>query len=199
MARASNKLTARTAAALTAPGRHSDGGSLDLAIDGEGDSLRRRWLFLFNWNGKRREMGLGGFPVVSLAEARKARDDAERLVRDGRDPIATRDRAREESATKPTFGKCADDVIAAKESQWRNEKHRWQWRHTLEVYAAPLHSLPVDEVDTAAILNVLKPLWSEKPETASRLRGRIEAVLDAAKAIRTMNAKSARGGASRMS
>jgi integrase len=182
MARSRNKLTARSAAALVAPGRHSDGGQLYLTIDGQGVSMRRRWLFLFQWNGKRREMGLGGFPAVSLAEARKARDDAERMVREGKDPIAARDLARDELATKPTFGSIADDLIAAKESQWRNEKHRWQWRHTLEVYAATLRTRPVDEVDTAAVLEVLKPLWSEKPETASRLRGRIEAVLDAAKA-----------------
>jgi integrase len=191
MARARNKLTAKQAVTLTAPGRHSDGGSLYLVIDGQGEAMRRRWLFLFQWNGKRREMGLGSAAVVSrsenklvtpLAKAREARDDAERMVREGKDPIAARDLARDEQAAKPTFGSVTDELIAAKESQWRNEKHRWQWRHTLEVYAATLRTRPVDEVDTAAVLEVLKPLWSEKPETASRLRGRIEAVLDAAKA-----------------
>lgn len=182
MARARNKLTARGVAALTEAGRHSDGGSLYLVIDGQGETMRRRWLFLFNWNGKRREMGLGGFPSVSLADARKARDAAEKMVREGKDPIAARDQARSEQAGKPTFGAVADELITTKESQWRNEKHRWQWRHTLSVYAAPLWARPVDEVDTAAVLEVLKPLWSEKQETASRLRGRIEAVLDAAKA-----------------
>jgi integrase len=144
--------------------------------------MRRRWLFLYPWNGKRREMGLGGFSDVSLAEARRLRDDAARLVREGRDPIAFRDLAREERAAKPTFGEIADALMTAKEREWRNAKHRAQWRMTLEVYAAPLRMRPVDEVDTTAVMAVLTPLWREKPETASRLRGRIEAVLDAAKA-----------------
>jgi integrase len=182
MARARNKLTARGVATLKATGLHSDGGSLYLAIDGEGATMRRRWLYLFPWSGKRREMGLGGFPAVSLADARRLRDEAERLVREGRDPIATRDLAKAERAAKPTFGEIADKLLAAKESEWRNAKHRAQWRMTLETYAAPLRSRPVDEIDTAAVLAVLTPLWREKPETASRVRGRIEAVLDAAKA-----------------
>ncbi len=182
MARARNKLTARKLATLSEPKRHSDGGSLYLAIDGEGATMRRRWLFLYPWNGRRREMGLGGFPAVSLADARRLRDEAERLVREGLDPIASRDLAREERAAKPTFGEIADKFVAAKEAGWRNPKHRAQWRMTLETYAAPLRSRPVDEIDTAAVLAVLTPLWREKPETASRVRGRIEAVLDAAKA-----------------
>jgi integrase len=82
----------------------------------------------------------------------------------------------------PTFGECADEFIAAKQSEWRNEKHREQWAMTLTNYAAPLRKLPVDVIDTAAILSVLKPIWQAKPETASRFRGRIEQVLDAAKA-----------------
>jgi len=182
MARSRNNLTARGAATLSKPGRHSDGGSLYLTIDGEGATARRRWLFLYPWNGKRREMGLGGFPAVSLAEARRARDEAERLVREGIDPIALRDAGRLAQSLKPTFGAVADALIAAKEGEWRNPKHRAQWRMTLETYAAPLRARPVDEIDTAAVLSVLTPLWQAKPETASRLRGRIEAVLDAAKA-----------------
>jgi integrase len=182
MARARNKLTARKVATLSEPKRHSDGGSLYLAIDGGGDAMRRRWLFLYLWNGKRREMGLGGFPAVSLADARRLRDEAERLVRDGVDPIASRDMAREERACKPTFGEIADKLVAAKEGEWRNEKHRQQWRGSLSVLAAPLRCRPVDEIDTAAVLAVLTPIWQTKPETASRVRGRIEAVLDAAKA-----------------
>jgi integrase len=182
MARARNKLTARKVATLSEPKRHSDGGSLYLAIDGDGEAMRRRWLFFYLWNDKRREMGLGGFPAVSLADARRLRDEAERLVREGRDPIASRDLAKEERAAKPTFGEIADKLVAAKEGEWRNEKHRQQWRDSLTILAAPLRSRPVDEIDTTAILAVLTPLWREKPETASRLRGRIEAVLDAAKA-----------------
>jgi integrase len=182
MARARNKLTARQAVALSEPGRHSDGGSLYLVIDGEGAAVRRRWLYLFPWNGKRREMGLGGYPVVSLADARKARDEAERLVREGIDPIANRDASRIAQAGKPTFGEIATTLMDAKASEWRNAKHRAQWKMTLETYAASLWSLPVDEIDTQAVLGALQPIWLEKPETALRLRGRIEAVLDAARA-----------------
>lgn len=182
MARARNKLTARAAAALAAPGRYSDGGSLYLVIDRQGDVMRRRWLFLFQWNGKRREMGLGGFPSVSLAEARQARDAAERLVREGKDPIAARDQAREAQVSKPTFGEIADAFVQDKGAEWRNDKHKAQWSMTLTTYCETIRNRPVDEIDTDAVLEVLRPIWQEKPETASRLRGRIEAVLDAARA-----------------
>ena len=163
MARSRNILTAKGAAALSKSGRHSDGGSLYLAIDGEGATARRRWLYLFHFNGKRREMGLGGFPVVSLADARRARDDAERLVREGIDPIAQRDAARVAQSKKMTFGEAADALIETKGPGWRNAKHRAQWKMTLEKYAAPLRPRPVDEIDTTAILAVLTPLWQAKP------------------------------------
>ncbi len=182
MARARNKLNTKVAAALSEPGRHSDGGGLYLAIDGLGAAMRRRWIFLYPWAGKRREMGLGAYPVVSLAEARRARDEAERMLRCGRDPIAARDEARRALAGKPTFAEVADALIAAKEAEWRNEKHRSQWRSSLDNDAAALREKRVDEIDTAAVLEVLKPVWAAKPETGSRLRQRIEAVLDAAKA-----------------
>ena len=128
MARARNKLTARQAETLKRPGRHSDGGGLYLAINSDGPTMRRRWLYLFPWNGKRPEMGLGGFPAVSLADARKARDEAERLVRQGINPIEARDDARDRRASKPTFGQIADALFASKSSEWRSEKHRDQWR-----------------------------------------------------------------------
>jgi integrase len=107
---------------------------------------------------------------------------AEGVVRGGRDPIETRDTARRAEAEKPTFGQAADALLEAKGPEWRNDKHKAQWKMTLEVYAAPLRPRAVDEIDTAAILAVLKPIWQTKPETASRLRGRIETVLDAARA-----------------
>ena len=127
-------------------------------------------------------MGLGSYPEVSLADARKARDDAGRLAKEGQDPIAARAAAGKVDAGKPTFGHTAASLLDAKESEWRNEKHRGQWRRTLESYAAALWTMPVDEVDTEAVLGVLRPLWQSRPETASRLRGRIEAVLDAGRA-----------------
>jgi integrase len=120
--------------------------------------------------------------VVSLAQARDKARDARKMLEAGKNPIEAKRQAAIIEAGKPTFGAVADALIAAKESEWRNEKHRAQWRMTLENYAAPLRSRPVDEIDTGAVLAVLTPLWQGKPETASRLRGRIEAVLDAAKA-----------------
>jgi integrase len=182
MARTRNKLTARTVASLSKPGKYSDGGGLYLRIDGEGTPARRRWIMRFVMRNRTREMGLGGYPEISLADARKARDAAEKTFQAGQDPIAERERFRLTQMGKPTFGQVADALIEAKAPEWRNEKHREQWAMTLREYAAPLRSRPVDEIDTDAVLLALRPIWRSKPETASRLRGRIEAVIDAARA-----------------
>jgi small-conductance mechanosensitive channel len=127
-------------------------------------------------------MGLGGHGTT-LAEARKKADEARKIVAEGNNPIEAKREARTASAAKPTFGQCADALLQAKSSEWRNEKHCAQWQMTLADYAKPLRALPVDEVDTAAVLGVLQPLWQAKAETAFRLRGRIETVLDAARAM----------------
>ena len=179
MGAAVNKLSARAVATATKPGRHSDGGGLYLNVSPTG---ARSWLFMWKRDGKRREMGLGSAGSVTLARARELARDYRGLVAEGRDPIVVRAAAEQAKSVTPTFGAFADAVIAAKESEWRNAKHRAQWRMTLETYALPLRSRLVDEIDTEAVLAVLKPIWQEKPETASRVRGRIEAVLEAAKA-----------------
>lgn len=127
-------------------------------------------------------MGLGSADRVSLAEARDKASDARKMLQVGQNPIEAKRMAATIKVGKPTFGQMADALVEAKAAEWRNAKHRAQWKITLESYAAPLRSRPVDGIDTAAVLAVLKPLWQAKPETASRLRGRIEAVLDAAKA-----------------
>jgi integrase len=128
-------------------------------------------------------MGLGSVKTgVGLAEARAARDEARRVRQSGRNPIEVRREARRRAASKPTFGEIADALLEAKAHEWRNEKHREQWRWSLTEAVAELRPRSVDEIGTEAILAVLKPLWIAKPETASRLRGRVEAVLDAAKA-----------------
>jgi integrase len=176
MARQVNKLSARTVATLTKPGRHSDGGGLYLVVERSGS---RRWAFLFRQNGRLREMGLGGLNSVPLATAREVAADCRRTLAGGGDPIAARKGA---SISTPTFGAFADQFLEAKGPGWRNEKHRAQWKMTLEVYAAPMRRKPIDAITTEDVLGVLKPIWTEKPETASRLRGRIEAVLDAARA-----------------
>jgi integrase len=179
MGKAGKKLSARAVATVARPGRHSDGDGLYLNVTRSG---ARSWLFMWKKDGKRREMGLGSAGSVSLARARELASECRAQVAAGVDPIAARDAAAEFKPEKPNFGAIADALIAAKESEWRNEKHRAQWRASLMEFAAPLRSRLIDEIDTAAVLAVLTPLWQTRPETASRLRGRIEAVLDAAKA-----------------
>jgi integrase len=171
-----NLLNARKVATETKPGRHRDGNGLYLSISEGG---RRRWTFIYNRDGKRVEMGLGSADDVTLAEARRARDDAREKLKQGIDPLLDRNR---EKLVIPLFGNFADDYVATMRSQWRNEKHAEQWTMTLTRYAAPLRKMPVDSISTADVLSVLKTLWQRTPETAERLRGRIENILNAAKA-----------------
>jgi hypothetical protein len=131
-------------------------------------------------------MSLGPFPEISLDEAR-ARHAAlrKKVIADKVDPMAEKERVKAKAPADapgvvPTFGKVADAYIAAHEKGWRNPKHSQQWAMTLTKYCAPIRSTPVDKVDVKAILRVLEPIWTRAPETASRLRGRIEAVLAAA-------------------
>jgi Arm DNA-binding domain len=114
MARTRNKLTARAVSGLSRPCKHSDGGGLYLRIDDDDVSIRRRWIFRFVMRGRTRETGLGGYPEVSLADARKARDAAEKFVQSGQDPIAARDDGRRAQIGKPTFGQVADALIEAR-------------------------------------------------------------------------------------
>ncbi len=166
--------------ATAAPGIYPDGGGLYLCVASSG---AKTWVYRFSWQGRRPEMGLGSVgDGVGLAEARAARDEGRRVLRSGSNPIEARREAARIGARKPTFGGIADALLAAKSLEWRNEKHRDQWRISLTALAAPLRSRPVDEIDTAAVLSVLTPIWQAKPETGNRLRQRIEAVLDAAKA-----------------
>jgi integrase len=174
MARKINRLNARSVATIKECGRHADGGGLYLSISPNGG---RRWVFLYRWHGKPTEIGFGSARDVALATARE-------LAVAARSKLAAR--VNPKDGRKPTkgatFGECADRLVEAMRPSWRNAKHAAQWTMTLREYAAPLRRLPVDKVATDDVLAVLKPLWSKKPETASRLRGRIERVLDAAKA-----------------
>jgi integrase len=163
-----------------ATGVYHDGNGLYLCVSASG---RKTWIFRFSWRGRRPEMGLGSFDDgVGLAKARDAALEARKTLRSGVNPIDARREARLLAASRPTFGQVADALLEVKGGEWRNDKHREQWRITLTETAAALRARPVDEIDTAAVLEVLKPIWGEKVETASRLRGRIEAVLDYAKA-----------------
>jgi hypothetical protein len=162
------------------PGIYPDGDGLYLCVSA---SKRQTWVFRFSWRGRRPEMGLGSLTDgIGLAEARKAALEARKHLADGRNPIDARRGKKRAAAGKPTFGQVADALLGAKAREWRNHKHREQWRIALTETAASLRTTPVDEIDTEAVLGALKPLWTDKAETASRLRGRIEAVLDYAKA-----------------
>jgi hypothetical protein len=174
MARKLNRLSARTVEGLGKPGRYADGGNLYLRVDGNGC---KRWIFVFRFAGRSCEMDLGALSSVPLGEARKLASECRGKVARGINPVETR----QAELFIPSFGQCADEFVAVMSGQWRNEKHKAQWRMTLTEYAAPIRSLPVDAVGTADVLRVIKPLWHRVPATASRLRGRIERVLDAAR------------------
>jgi hypothetical protein len=174
-------LTALQVAKLTTPGKHKDSGGLSLQITAAKAGVAKSWLYRFRSpvTGNERSQGLGRYPEISLAEARKLRDKARALALAGVDPIDERERQKAgASADKPAFDDCARLYIAAHEAAWRNLKHRQQWANTLRDYASPVFgSLPVEEVTTERVLAALQPIWLKKPETASRLRQRVERVL----------------------
>ena len=153
------------------PGRHADGGGLYFRTLGLG---RAYWAFRYRIDGREREMSLGAYPEVSLAEARDLLDSERAKVKKGIDPLA------KGASAVPTFGQQADAYLASHEATWRSPKHRGQWRVTLTRYCKAIRDMPVDKVDAKAVLKVLTPIWTEVPETASRLRARIEAVLASA-------------------
>jgi integrase len=160
------------------PGKHRADRKLYLLVS---DAGARKWVLRYTLAGRAREMGLGSADDVSLAEARTAAATVRLSLAKGLDPIAERDKAKRLN-TVPTFASLADEVRESLSAGFRNAKHKAQWKTTLETYAAALRSKRVDAISTDDVLAVLKPIWLEKPETASRLRGRIEKVLDAAKA-----------------
>jgi integrase len=148
-----------------------------------GDAEARSWIFRFQMAGTRRSMGLGSADLVSLAEAREKAIDARRVVAGGNDPIEARRIARAAeravAAKAMTFQECAEACINARKAGWKNAKHAAQWRATLESYVYPVFGdLDVQAVDTVLVMKVIEPLWTEKPETGSRVRGRVETVLD---------------------
>ena len=172
------------------PGRHADGGGLHLLVK---ESGARSWVFRFMLNGKSRDVGLGtaGPGGTSLADARTARDALRLKVKAGIDPLQERQQEAEEALAMAqaanvagiTFKAVAEAYIETNEGSWRNDKHRLQWKNTLSTYVYPvIGDLPVAKVGTAHVLQILEPIWKAKTETASRLRGRMETILDAAKA-----------------
>lgn len=180
------KLSARQVLAIKHPGYYGDGNGLWLQVSVAGGRIRKSWVYRYAIRGRSREMGLGPLNVCSLMVARERAAAARQQVRAGVDPIAAREAAvtaaRIEAARGVTFSVCVEQYIAAHSPSWKNEKHREQWTATLATYAEPvIGALPVSSIDTTMVLKIIEPIWTEKPETASRVRGRIESVLDWAK------------------
>jgi integrase len=173
------RLNARKIAGLNTPGRYADGHLLFLQVRPNG----RSWVMRYHApNGKVRELGLGSVLVVSLQEARERRDAAYALLRAGTDPLADKASKRAVASNARTFGDFTDEYLKTALTGFRNEKHKWQWRQTLEKHAKPIWKMFLRDVTTADVYAVLDPIWDGKNETARRLRGRIERVLAAAKA-----------------
>ena len=183
-----NKLTARGVSCQTKRGRYADGGGLYLQVDGKG---AKQWTFRYQIEGRRSEMGIGGLDAVPLAKARELAAHARAVIAAGHNPLEQRRASQEaeraaHAANKDmggrTFNAVMTMLLAAKDAGWRNTKHRAQWPSTLKAYAASLMTMDVADIKTEHVMMCLQPIWSVTPETASRVRGRIEAVLNAAKA-----------------
>ena len=170
-----HKLTARAVKAAGV-GMHSDGGGLFLAVKSAG---ARSWVFRFTVDGRKRELGLGSAGAVSLAEARQRAQEARDVVSAGSDPLADRKAAQRPARARqvPTFAEAADRHIRGHGPTWRSPKSATQWRSSLDMYAAPLMPMAVTEIDVADVESCIGPIWLSKPETASRVRGRIERIL----------------------
>ncbi|MEO6075009.1 MAG: integrase arm-type DNA-binding domain-containing protein [Burkholderiales bacterium] len=175
-----HRLSALRIAKVTKPGYYADGGGLTLQVSHSGT---KSWIFRFMLDGRAREMGLGPLHTIALAEARSKAMICRKQLLENIDPIearrAQRGHERLQSARSMTFTACAAAYIAAHRVGWRNAKHATQWHNTLASYADPVFgALPVQEIDIGLVLRALEPIWHSKPETASRVRGRIESVLD---------------------
>lgn len=158
------------------PGRHGDGRGLFLYVKATG---ARSWVLRYQVQGRRRDLGLGAYPEVTLAMARERASEARRLIAEGHDPIA-----KKQHAKPKTFKEAALELIESKRSGWKNAKHAAQWTATLDAYVFPrIGQMQVVRVETADVITTLTPIWTGKPETASRVRQRIEAVLDYATAL----------------
>lgn len=170
-------LSAVKARQVKAPGRYADGNGLYLVVEGSGS---KRWILRVVVRGRRRDMGLGSYQLVSLAEARDLALEYRKIAREGGDPIEAR---RQSRTTVPTFAQAARTVYEENRPSWKNPKHAQQWINTLETYAVPtIGDRQVSDVETSDILRVLSPIWLAKPETARRVRQRLSTVFDWAKA-----------------
>jgi integrase len=177
---AAEKLTALRAKGAKAPGLYGDGKGLYLRVN---EGAGKSWVLRYMLHGRAREMGIGSFADYTLAEARERARQYRKLVKEGVDPIEVRRERRgaalAQRAKTMTFRQCAEAYIAAHSAGWRNPKHARQWPSTLGTYVYPIFgALPVQAIDTGLVMKVLEPIWTTKTETASRVRGRIESILD---------------------
>lgn len=174
-----NRLTAKQVKDAAGKSRLADGGGLWLQVSEAGG---KSWLFVFRWDGKRPELGLGAYPAVSLADARRRAEEARACLaaKPKRDPRKVL--KAEAPAEAQTFGAFTESFLAGMLDDFRNPKHRQQWRNTLQTYAAAIWKIDIAAIETRHVLEVLQPIWGKKRETARRVRGRIERILDAAKA-----------------
>lgn len=185
MPKTTHRLTAVSVTNITKRGLHADGAGLYLKV---GPTGAKSWVFRFMQSGKPRYLGLGSALTVKLAEARGLAGKARQQLQQGLDPIQARKQAvaaaRAATANSVSFEQFAEGVVDNLEAGWKNAKHKQQWRNTLKTYVYPkLGRRPVASITTDDVLNVLKPIWTKRPETASRVRGRIETILDAASAL----------------
>lgn len=171
-----NRLTAIGIQHLNTPGKYTDGGGLSLIIDEQG---HKRWTYIYTRRGRRFELGLGSARDVSLAAARLKAAELREAQANDQDPKSVKRAAERHTA----FGAYAAEYIELMKPTWRNEKHVAQWEMTIGKYAAPLHKKLIHEITTDDVVRVLRPRWLQTPETADRLRGRIEKILDSAKAM----------------
>lgn len=193
MARTTHRLNPKSITAVKnplAPGMHADGGGLYLKVDApgaDGSPSAKRFTFIYQWAGKRREMGLGSVHDVTLERARELAATARGQVEAGIDPRAARDAAKVERTAAAgevvTFGAYALQVLEIKKADWFGRKTEARWLNTINNHCASILDMPVEAVDTAAVLSVLQPIWRKIPEGAEKSRGTIETILDSAKAL----------------
>ena len=164
------KLTAAGIKALSRPGLHGDGGTLYLNVAPGGS---KSWIQRITIDGRRRDIGLGGFPLVSLAEARQKAFENRKQAREGGDPLAEK-----RGAAVPTFREAAERTFEAHKPRWRNGQHTRNWMGSLEKHAFPtIGDIPVDRIGQEDVLAVLAPIWGSRPETGRKLRQRVRTVL----------------------
>jgi integrase len=173
-----HKLTALEVKALSQPGRYGDGGNLFLTVSPSG---AKAWAFIYRWHGRTRTAGLGSLDKVPLKTARERATEGRNLLGKREDPLAVW-QAKKRAADRPTFQKAVDEYFTAHRSEWRSDRHAAEWKRSIAEYCKPLMRLKVDQIEADDVLACLQGPWKTSPETASRVRGRVERVLSAAKA-----------------